>query len=763
MATLALTIVGNALLPGVGGFVGAVAGSLLDNFIIIPALFPRDVLQGPRLTELPATSASEGTPMNWFLGPQNRVSGAVIWMSELIEVKSRTTIGKGGMGQKVDNYTYFVDIAISVGDATDSAVHKMRKVWGDAKVIYDNGATGAYEEITFYDGSQTTADPLIESYEGSGNAPAFVKTAYVVIKKLGIDDFGRRTPNLSFEMSRAFDVALQDAVASILERYGYTPDMYDVSRLPDCFKGMSMPGPQSGVDCLQPLMMAYSFSVQEDSDGKLVCIPKGTETTYTLSLPDFAAHESESEYQTRRFQLTDVKDEGLPTSMDVRYYSTDIDLQRGSEHYGRRTRRVEDGMTMDLPITLDPKEAKAIAKRQVWSIEGERQKVFFTLPPSYIGVKEADVLLFTYNGIQHRAFVTEINRGYNGLIEVTGYIQQPQTYTQSGTAASASTSGSSYAPPAIYSYLMDLPALQDNQITEVFAGLFYSACTIDPAASWRGVALLDSLPSGTNVEQSRIRGQAAMGKVINPPRHGPWHIRDTINTIRIKLYHGSVHSISEAELFEDNNRIAIQAPTGDWEIIGFRVVTSLGNGEYELSELLRGLRGTENLIDSHVSGAKCVVLSDDGSIGGYSDPASLGATKTYKVVPIEGSPANYASQRFQSKGNTLKPFAPINITTEVNGSGLVVSWTRRSKRFTGFMASGPLSLDESPERFEIEFVAGNVNGTVKRTVAVSGTTYTYSTSDMTTDGFIAGEWLAIKIYQMGNTGRGWPGSLEVQV
>ncbi|TWG99318.1 putative tail protein [Mesorhizobium sp. J18] len=45
-------------------------------------------------------------------------------------------------------------------------------------------------------------DPLIEAKQGEGNAPAYRGTAYVVIERFPIDDYGRRIPQFQFEVMR---------------------------------------------------------------------------------------------------------------------------------------------------------------------------------------------------------------------------------------------------------------------------------------------------------------------------------------------------------------------------------------------------------------------------------------------------------------------------------------------------------------------------------------------------------------------------------
>ena len=64
-----------------------------------------------------------------------------------------------------------------------------------------------------YSGSETQEpDPLIEAKQGTGNAPAYRGTAYVVFERFAADNYGNRIPQLQFEVLRPVD-ALRAQIA----------------------------------------------------------------------------------------------------------------------------------------------------------------------------------------------------------------------------------------------------------------------------------------------------------------------------------------------------------------------------------------------------------------------------------------------------------------------------------------------------------------------------------------------------------------------
>jgi hypothetical protein len=158
MATVGLAIVGNIFLPGVGTFIGAAVGGIIDQAFTFPLLFPQPTQQGPRIDDKALQVASEGSSAAFILGPLNSTAGTVIYLWDLIE-EEETSGGKKGSGG-VTIYKYFVNVAIAV---STNPIRKIKRIFGDSKLIYDNGTKYRCDGLAIYDGTQTTPDPLLEA------------------------------------------------------------------------------------------------------------------------------------------------------------------------------------------------------------------------------------------------------------------------------------------------------------------------------------------------------------------------------------------------------------------------------------------------------------------------------------------------------------------------------------------------------------------------------------------------------------------------
>ncbi len=200
MAALVLSIAGGAAGGAVFGSVGAIAGQLagaVGGHLIDQALFgnkPRHV-EGPRLSDLDVMSSTEGAPIARVYG-RARLSGQVIWATELEEVVStRKEGGKGFGGPSVTSttYSYFGNFAVGL---CEGPIGRVGRIWADGKLLDTSNITMRIHT----GGEDQAADPLIVAKEGE--APAYRGLAYVVFERLPLEKFGNRLPQLSFEVMR---------------------------------------------------------------------------------------------------------------------------------------------------------------------------------------------------------------------------------------------------------------------------------------------------------------------------------------------------------------------------------------------------------------------------------------------------------------------------------------------------------------------------------------------------------------------------------
>ena len=211
MATLVLQAAGGFIggfLGPVGAAIGTAAGAMAGYAIDRALIDSTRRIEGPRLTGARPYSAEEGAPLPRVYGTA-RIGGTLIWATRFEE--SRTTKRQGGKGggPKVTEYSYFVNAAFAL---CEGEIAGIRRIWADGRELDRDRV-----DLRIYNGSgDQMPDPLIEAKQGSGNSPAYRGTAYVVLDRLPIGDYGNRIPQLQFEVLRPVGKVAQNIRAVAL-------------------------------------------------------------------------------------------------------------------------------------------------------------------------------------------------------------------------------------------------------------------------------------------------------------------------------------------------------------------------------------------------------------------------------------------------------------------------------------------------------------------------------------------------------------------
>lgn len=228
MATLVLAAASQAVgaaafgsgtfLAAAAGTAGALAGKFVDN-----ALFGQKLRQeGRRLEDLTLQTSNEGAAMARIYG-RVRLSGQVIWATQLEETVSTSTQGgkSGGSGVETTEYAYFANFAVGL---CEGPIHRIGRIWADGQLIDQS----EYTIRSYLGGDDQVVDALIEAKQGVGQSPAFRGTAYVVFDRLPLESFGDRIPQLTFEVIRVVE-----ALEAQIEAITLIPGATEVGYLPD--------------------------------------------------------------------------------------------------------------------------------------------------------------------------------------------------------------------------------------------------------------------------------------------------------------------------------------------------------------------------------------------------------------------------------------------------------------------------------------------------------------------------------------------------
>jgi hypothetical protein len=146
MATIALAAASGFEAGTAGYALAAMLGSVIDNTLVFPSLFPADPIEGMRVGEVQIMGADEGTPAAKCYGAEAKVGGQIIWAGALQEVQTSNHSGKNT--NRIE-YTYYLDCAVVCCHTDGNALASIERVWADEKQVFVD--PGVFNGITVTD------------------------------------------------------------------------------------------------------------------------------------------------------------------------------------------------------------------------------------------------------------------------------------------------------------------------------------------------------------------------------------------------------------------------------------------------------------------------------------------------------------------------------------------------------------------------------------------------------------------------------------
>jgi hypothetical protein len=579
-------------------------------------------------------------------------------------------------------------------------------------------------------------------------------------------------------------VDLSYVLNSLMAQTGLTPDQYDMSALAAIpVNGYGFAQMTDIKSVIEELTQIYLFDIVE-RDGKLVAVIRGgTESVETISYKVLSAQGSNDPNTVNFWKETRLSEADLPAQISLTYYNLEQDFETSTALSKRifapvptMFSRQQEGV--EATIAFHPDDAKNRVNAMLYTTWGERTKHETRFPLSYAYLDPTD--LITVNLQDGRSYFErimqmEMGADYSSNMNSSGQDSGVYSFNltaDGGTGFTQTVKGAQPARPFVFNtpYLRDTDAAGNGAYSIYYAGVGnMGPSTFDSAAMFiapddSSFALLDNMSS--DVEWGTVQG------VLAPPSHGCFAL-DWLNTVTIypAISWFDIESITDDELWAGGNMAVI----GD-EVIQFRDVVSNADGSWTISNLLRGVRGTEWACDSHTAGETFVFLSAATIALEQKSIDSGGKDFWYKAVGA-GAPLTTAlTVEIEYECRDLMPYAPADIRRELNtpSSGdITITWERRTRLGGGLMdGTGDVPLNETSEAYQIYILSGTFDGdpskpdlpdNIVRTYTSTSPTVVYTDSDQTSDSFDnATDTLHVVIYQMsGTVGRGFPGTRDI--
>jgi hypothetical protein len=642
-------------------------------------------------------------------------------------------------------------------------------------------------DIAIYHGDTSQSpDPLIQSYQGAGQVPAWRGFAYFRIERLALDLFGNTVPqfNVIWNPGTAANAGgMMQTISTTHARMD--AGFLDTSGATDSVDGYSLAGSANLKQAFQPLFLAYDLVAQTDGDGLRV-FKREDALVLDVDPEDLASAEDGRVASERRLVVKDQPELRLPSSVSVKYLDKENAVQSGSQ---RETARVGGTpgteLSVNLPLVLAGAgaEARAIAKRVLYQSFITRQTVDLSLPPKYAYIQENDVLRIPR--VMDKDWllrVTKVDQGVSGLIQIEAVHELREAMTQTGVAEPPTTGETQDVgtPTPVVGLTIDPPTIipprqpdPGTPTTPVEPPYILSAVVVpQPGRFFPGAEVWWKRQDedeesyayiGSHAAEARIGvAQTALG---GSPATGLY--RDDVNTVDIEVYTGALFSATDGlKSILNGANLAILGP----EVIAFETATLIDTSTFRLSGLWRGLGGTGGEIDSHVSGEAFLLLSGPGIVAFGLPQTALGVPIHVKQRTPGEDLADVPEIATTIEDGGMKPAAPVNVFTNRSGSGgdagdTTIRWDRVGKTASRIFGDASVPLAPFPsELYEVEI--RNASGDVVRTVSTSSTSLVYTFAEQASDLIDLVDSFDVEVFQVntdyGGSGRGY-GSGRVTV
>ena len=717
------------------------AGSYIDQ-----RLFAKDV-QGPRLGNQKQTVNTYGGRIPTVYG-KYRTNGSLIWATKFHEHEHEEG-GKGG-GGGVTTYEYTCSFAIAL---CEGEVTGLGRVWFDGTVVENfadilnnlkDGPSSVDVKIkgasaVLYRGTETQMpNSLIEGYEGAGNVPAYRGISYLVFNELNLKDFGNRIPQVSVEVSAA-TTKLCNIIKDIVAKSGISAT--EVNFTPFEHFSVDVPGyaiASTGTyrAAIEPLQLAYFFDMIE-TQGVIRCIARGSGETVAIDADYLGAYENNtpvSLLKTERGQELD-----LPKTVMVSYTNANKDYETASLESIRVCTGSKNRVSVNVPIAITNVLAADIAEKTMMETWIGRTNYQLQLPMRYAYVAPGHIITATANNKSITALVTKTSFGKPGLVKVEALETGQSVYVDSvPTIGEDTETVPSDDASAVTLRIMDTNSVIDDVVP-------YRPLAAVHGNPFYGATILKSGDGGvTYTNFTSIRTRAVMGTADTALAAGQALFWDMANTVDVTIFPGgTLSSATEIAVLNGTNTALLGA-----EIIQFTTATLIAANKYRLSGLLRGRRGTDTDMGSHTIGEAFTLLTQTTIEHLPLSNTSMGVRQYYRVGPATATTDDeiYQNVSFTHTGNAYKPYAPCHVKAERDSSGnLTITWIRRTRIGGTWLDYSDVQLGEESEKYQVDIMGGE---TVKRTIATTAPSATYSAAEQTADFGSPQSSVAIRVYQI---------------
>lgn len=513
---------------------------------------------------------------------------------------------------------------------------------------------------------------------------------------------------------RSSNQPLSTVVADIMTDCGVEADVSDLHGIVRGFEADSNATARSK---LQTLMTAFDFQIIE-SEGVLSARNSAGLPGFDVSADELVDDPATTGSELRRGVRAEAAER-----VRVSYYSAGGDFESATSESTLPMEGEGRVSESDLTLLLHAEEANAIAERSLNRAWLGRDQMTLRLGPSRAEIQPGSKIKL--DGAAYR--VLSVESADARLIEAVR-VDDLAALRVKGHGTRLPRQSPAVATP-VSAVFLDLPLLRGVEVPHAP----YIAVAASP---WPGTVAVWSASTGASFTlNALVDAPTIIGTTTTPLQRFRSDLWDRGSRLTVQIGQGALLSVSEDEVMNGANLVAIgPSPSGEFELIQFATATLVGEGTYELSNLLRGVAGSDALAPAtHLPGSGVVVFGP--GVRQIDLPIGLiGLNRDYKIGPADLGYAdpNVVTTTEIFGGVGLRPYSVCHLRGKGEQSGdFTFTWTRRTRIGGDNWELQEVALGEESESYQVRVRVGAL---AVRDVVVTTPTWTYSAAMAAQDG-----------------------------
>lgn len=648
----------------------------------------------------------------------------------------------------------------------------------DGRIAYVNGTDVV--EIALGDGAETIHEGVLDA-AGSNDVQYYLgerRTLYTWINEQPVA-IRLAPPDAGGYAKR---VRVIDIIRDVCNRCGLKDSDIDLTAVGNAerLRGYTIARPSTGRAALEPIL-ATSFVEGVETDWVARFGPRTAQPARTIEEADFGTMSSPNGdvayAETRR------PEHDLPSEMRLAYIDRNRQYEQGSV-VAKRT--LDPAPTMyslqkenvELPIVFNSSaEALDIGWKLLSDTWMQRAALKLTLPWRHADLDPTDVVRLNLSDgrkLTDRLLKSTIGANFSVEVETVRANDPVHETAEFSESPFGSVPAVEIKTPSLSkTFVFDTPYFEDFQSTGGAFLRYYLAVGSD-STQWSGAQLYRSTDAEEYNRINAATKDVTWGYVEGTlGRPAVLWATDDVNTLTVQLSvdNGDVASITYDQLVAGGNKaLILNEETGEAEIIQFQLVTVNADGSVTLSNLVRGLRGTDYYAGSHGSGEVFILIDDSSYLSESADLSTIGATNYYKAVAAGQLVGAAPETLIGFRGRSLMPYAPASVARTDDGVDLTVFWKRRTRVGGAWNMTGTgvenVPLSEASESYETYLInpgtpLSDFDPTKPATYAVLKTSttpsVTFNSTELSGAGISLTDHVKVAVYQISDVvGRGFP-------